>query len=494
MNKSKSFLKKHITSMVAIVVITAIYLFARPPEISQKESIQLVNQFSFETFILPELAGDHSRSIREVHPQLTHISGWISAVGAAIAINDLDNDSYSNDVCYVDTRTDEVVVAPIPGTGSRFTPFALALPKAELGVGVAPMGCIPGDMNEDGLMDVLVYYWGRTPVAYLQKTTQSAGTLCAESFFAHPIGDASQRWHTNAATMADFDGDGHIDIAVGNYFPDDARVLDSSSSEKQTMHQSMTRAFNGGRNCFLRWKNATSGSTPSVNYELQDPLDNEVAQGWTLGLGAADLDGDLLPELYVSNDFGPDRLLHNRSHTGQIKFVVVNGRKTLSVPNSKVLGNDAFKGMGIDFGDINNDGHLDMYVSNIAAEWALQESHFMWVNTTHPEAMLKGEAPFVDESEPLGLARSSWGWESRLDDFNNDGILEAVQATGFLRGEVNRWPELHEVALSNDNLINLPKIWFRCKPGDDISGHDPNRFFVRSKSGRFFDIAQNLSG
>ena len=51
------------------------------------------------------------------------------------------------------------------------------------------------------------------------------------------------------------------------------------------------------------------------------------------------------------------------------------------MPKSKVLGHDSFKGMGVDFADLNGDGMLDMYVSNIAAEYALEESHFVWVST-----------------------------------------------------------------------------------------------------------------
>ena len=46
-----------------------------------------------------------------------------------------------------------------------------------------------------------------------------------------------------------------------------------------------------------------------------------------------------------------------------------------------VIGDDSFKGMGIDFADINNDGIFDMYVSNIASPFRLQESHFLWVST-----------------------------------------------------------------------------------------------------------------
>ena len=94
-----------------------------------------------------------------------------------------------------------------------------------------------------------------------------------------------------------------------------------------------------------------------------------------------------------------------------------------------------------------------------------------------------------DRSEDLGVSRSGWGWESRLADFDNDGVLEAIQATGFIRGNINRWPELHEVAMGNDVLLHSPQAWHRFHVGDDLSGHERNPLFVRSQSGRFYDIA-----
>jgi hypothetical protein len=148
--------------------------------------------------------------------------------------------------------------------------------------------------------------------------------------------------------------------------------------------------------------------------------------------------------------------------------------------------------MGVDFGDLNNDGMFDIYVSNIASEYSLEESHFAFLSTGQPEKMYDGVAPYVDRSESLGLSRSGWGWESRLADFNNDGVLEAVQATGFVRGDINRWPELHELAMGNDELLSSPPSWPRVQPGDDLSGRQHNPFFVRAGDGRFYDLAGEL--
>jgi hypothetical protein len=145
--------------------------------------------------------------------------------------------------------------------------------------------------------------------------------------------------------------------------------------------------------------------------------------------------------------------------------------------------------MGIDFGDVNGDGRFDIYVSNIAKEFALEESHFLFVSTGDPALMARGVAPYTDRSEALGLARSGWAWDARLADFDNDGVLEALQATGFLRGAVNRWPELHELAMGNDWLVANPASWPRLRSGDDLSGHEHNPLFVRRDNGVFHDVA-----
>ena len=149
------------------------------------------------------------------------------------------------------------------------------------------------------------------------------------------------------------------------------------------MHEGKAKALNGGyKHVFLWQSGATGGDSPPVTYrEVKDVFREEVARGWTVAMGAADLDGDLLPEIYFAHDFGPDRLLHNRSTPGHLEFAVLEGRRDFTTPKSCVLGHDSFKGMGCDFGDVNGDGLLDIYVSNIATKFGLTESHFLWQST-----------------------------------------------------------------------------------------------------------------
>src|SRR5262249_7314519 len=159
----------HFRRIVGIALVFTLYLLARLPGISSGERARLAQQFLFERAVLPVIPGSEVRSLRPVHPSLRHIAAWISAVRAAVALDDLDGDGLPNDVCYVDVRTDQVIVAPVPGAGARYAPFALNAGALFRRDTMAPMGCLPGDMNEDGAVDLLVYYWGRTPIAFLKR-------------------------------------------------------------------------------------------------------------------------------------------------------------------------------------------------------------------------------------------------------------------------------------------------------------------------------------
>lgn len=486
-----SFLQRHATRLAALAIVLVLLGFTLPPSLPKAERANLASQFRFTAMPLPQLDADYTRGVRTVHPSLARIDAWISSVGAAVALADLDGDGLANDLCHVDPRIDRVVVAPVPGTGARYSPFALDPdPVAFDPDTMAPMGCLAGDLNENGRMDLLVYYWGRTPIAFLRH---GEGSPNAQAYVAQDIYPGGERWYTNAATLADVDGDGHLDLIIGNYFQDGARILDAAAQGVEVMHETKSSSHNGGRNRLLLFEAAGSGERPWVRFrEVTEVFPQKVDYAWTLGIGAADLDGDLLPEIYFANDFGPDRLLHNRSSPGEPRFELVEGRGGFTVPASFRLGYGSFKGMGVDFGDVNGDGWLDIYVSNIAAEYALQESHYLWLSTGRVDDFRRGVAPYVQSSEPLGLSRSGWGWDTRLADMNNDGQLEAIQATGFIKGDRNRWADLQSLGTGNDTLMSDPRHWPSFRPGDDVSGQQANVFFVRGAGGRYYDLAAEV--
>jgi hypothetical protein len=454
-------------------------------------SNDVTRRFKFVRTPLPEIAGPERWTARKfVHPSLSRIPAFISGIGGGVALHDIDGDGLANDMCLLESRTDQMIVAPVPGTGNRYAPFELDAEGVFARDRMAAMGCIPGDFNEDGLTDFLAVFVGRTPVFYLRR---AGSTLGPSAFRRQPLVEPDRVWSTGPVAIADYDGDGHADLVLGNYFQDGSEPFNARAGGIVPLPHSQARAFNGGGERVFRWTGATEGAEPTVSFtEVPDALPPGYPQGWPLAAAAYDLDGDLLPEVYIAHDFGPDRLLYNVSTPGHIRFRLVEGKGGFATPLSKALGHDSFKSMGVDFGDMNGDGLPDIYVSNMTTPRAGFESQEVFINLGDPAAYARGVAPFVERSESLGLSRTGWAWEARLGDFDNDGVLEALQAVGFMRGTINRWPQIQELAMANDAISDDVRLaWPNMGPDDEISGHQQNPFFVRTGD-RYVDIAKAI--
>lgn len=236
-----------------------------------------------------------------------------------------------------------------------------------------------------------------------------------------------ERVNALTAIAFDYDKDGDLDIYLGSYFRD-LNMFSLKRKEKNILHDSWEDSRNGGSNIFYVNNGDGTFTNKTVELGLQDT-------GWTMALAHGDFDNDGWQDIYVANDYGRDVLFRN---TGKGKFVD---------QSAAALGIDTKKGMNAEAGDFDNDGDLDIFVTNVTEDF-LYECNMLWQND--------GRGDFVDVSQELGVCDTGWGWGGKFLDYDNDGWQDLYVANGFFTGD------------KNGNYLDtlLPAIW--------ESGEDPS--------------------
>ena len=480
--------------IAVIAVVAPLAFLARLPSVDSRTADELAHRFHFTQRIIPPPAMPAGGIVYSINPSAAHLKTYLHSIGASVVLGDVDGDGLPNDLCATDIRTKALVIEPVPDTGARYAPFELDLGLPEKRAASWPFECRLADLNEDGLMDVVVSSMERTPQLFLRKDTGSPhSALSADSFVRIELDPKGRISYIPTINLTDVDGDGHVDLVIGAYLPDGIRVFDADATEHVVLQDGFSRARNGGEDRIFLWAGATSGEHPDVRYrEAHDAYPTDTAFGWTLAMASADIDLDGLSDLFIANDFGTDTLLLNRSTPGHVHLIELKGRKSFFIPESKVMGYDSYKSMGADVADINDDGLPDFYVSNIGTNFGLHEGHQVWLSDGRLTGLASGTAPYRDVGEDLGVSQSAWSWESRFDDFDNDGVMELVQATGFFKGTINKWAEIGQLGLINPALIHDPAVWPAITPETDIDGSAPEPFWVRTSTGRYADLSTRL--
>jgi len=220
-----------------------------------------------------------------------------------------------------------------------------------------------------------------------------------------------------SAVAADFDGDGWLDIFVCGYNRLDAVYPDS-----------WYRATNGTANVLLR--NRKGRGFVDVAREA-----GVAGHAWTYAAAAADFDEDGDQDLYVANDYGDNDFFVNR---GDGTFE--NAAKKLGVL-------DTGNGMGAAFADLDGDGDLDLYVSNMSSSAGNRILRRLAQRPTDPleaklfklaagnSIFLQGEDGRFERLPPeRGGISASWAWSPALLDIDLDGTLDIYVANGFISG------------------------------------------------------------
>ncbi len=389
--------------------------------------------------------------------RVDNIMPWLTSVGAAAAAGDYDGDGWIDLYVTNSSKGQPNWLYRNNGDGT-FTDVAgaagVAAANDENGVG---MDCIWADLDNDRRLDLYIVRWGRD----LIYRNNGDGTFTDVTAAWIPGGTP---WaNGNAVIALDYDRDGRLDLYVGNYFREvDLWHLDTTL----IMHDSFEVARNAGRNFLYHQRPDGKFEEVAARLGVDDP-------GWTLAVGSADVDNDGWPDLYVANDFGPDKLFLNDGSGG---FVDVS---------AAAIGRDTRKGMNVDFGDFNNDGWLDIYVTNITTAEYLKEGNMLWRNNG-PDG--SGLTRFMDISPESHTYNGGWGWGAKFFDYDNDGDLDLFSANGFISaGEGSYWYDLASWSvLGKDpaDALNWPTIGDRS-----FSGYEPFRLWRNEGFESFTEVA-----
>ncbi len=357
-----------------------------------------------------------------------HVSGdgdqhfIIETMGGGAAFLDYDADGYLDLYLVNGVRRGEVS----PESRSRLYRNEAAGPDdrrfadvtAEAGAGGRGwgMGCAVADYDNDGDVDLYVTYWGAN------RLYRNRGDGRFEEQAA-AAGVADESWSTSAA-FGDLDADGLLDLYVANYLEFD---LENPPNEGRpcTGYKGL-EGFCGPMGIpgqpDLLYRNLGDGRFEDLSAAAG------IDRHWLPALGVvfADYDDDGDQDLYVANDSEPNLLWRNDGGWALRETAALAGVAYSEEGRSQA-------GMGVDFGDVDNDGDLDLLVTNFSDD----------VNTLYRNL---GDGTFEDATAASGLTgsvRPLLGWSTALFDADNDGWQDLFVANGHLYPQL----EIHPTGL-----------------------------------------------
>jgi hypothetical protein len=296
------------------------------------------------------------------------------------------------------------------------------------------LGCVWGDYDNDGYPDLFVTQFGRNVLYH----NNGNGTFTDVTDKAGVTGSDSGEFHSGA-TFFDFDRDGRLDLYVGSYVSLDRRYCNLGG----VLSSCPPSVYRGSPDALYHNNGDGTFTNVSVKAKIYQP------EGKNLSVAAADYDNDGWPDLFVAND-GLNAYLYHNERDGTFKEIgLVSG---MALTGRGVT----MAAMCISLGDFDNDGWLDLYISDFQ-----RSSDHLWKND--------GKGFFDEVSDQAGITRATrdvLSFGGGFFDYDNDGWLDLFIANGHV------YPEIEQAS-------------------PDISYKQINSLFHNERNGKFLDVTKS---
>lgn len=422
-----------------------------------------INKYGFYFEEISNQAGvDFVHHSPVLDPLIDPILPQIASMGASVSVNDFNRDGW-NDFYVTNSSYSQSNALYMNLRDGSFKDVAAQTGVANLnmpGMGVS-MGAVWADYDNDGYQDLFVYRWGHPS---LYKNNAGSGFTDVTSTSGLP------GWiNANTAIWFDYNSDGYVDLFIGGYFREQIDLWHLKSTAILT--ESFEYSQNGGRDYLL--KNTGKGTFIDVTSET-----GLTSTRWTLAAGAADVNHDGYPELFIANDYGINEFYFNEA-----------GKRFAEKGQRALIGLAPKSGMNVSFGDTYNNGQLGIYVSNITEEGILMQGNNFWVPYADSEKVV-----YINAAGQLGIENGGWSWGAQFGDLNNDGYLDLYVANGYISGKpgTSYWYDYSKVTGGNTAIISDIMNW-PAMEGRSQSGFQQNKIWINNGSGHFAD-AGNFSG
>ena len=293
-------------------------------------------------------------------------------------------------------------------------------------------GVVMVDINQDGLLDIYVSNAGNMEGDnHDNELYINNGDLTfSEQAKIYNLAETGFSTH---ATFFDYDKDGDLDAYILNNsnIPISGLGYAAQRDIRAEDWKNVPKIFRGVGDMLLRNDN---GRFTNVSDEAG--IYGSLI-GFGLGVMISDINGDLYPDIYVSNDFYEHDYLYINNQDGTFTESIKKWTSHLSL-----------SAMGIDIADINNDGYVDIFITDMLPEddqrvksvmefenynvSKLKQSkgfHNQYIQNTLQ--LNNGNNTFSEIANFSGVAATDWSWASLIFDMDNDGFKDIFVTNGI---------------------------------------------------------------